>query len=111
MVGVAQVDRAPGCGPGGRGFKSRHSPHFADSLHSNIVLNGLLNEKSRIFPSKVELENRKHIIRIIVKTATERYLQTWAGLVKTEFAGSRKGISMILLWTTQKIWGLIQHER
>ena len=27
MVGVAQLVRAPGCGPGGRGFKSPHSPH------------------------------------------------------------------------------------
>ncbi len=26
MVGVAQVVRAPGCGPGGRGFESRRSP-------------------------------------------------------------------------------------
>jgi hypothetical protein len=26
MVGVAQVVRAPGCGPGGRGFKSPRSP-------------------------------------------------------------------------------------
>ena len=26
MVGVAQLVRAPGCGPGGRGFKSRRSP-------------------------------------------------------------------------------------
>ena len=26
MVGVAQLVRAPGCGPGGRGFKSHHSP-------------------------------------------------------------------------------------
>ena len=29
MVGVAQWFRAPGCGPGCRGFKSRHSPHFS----------------------------------------------------------------------------------
>ena len=27
MVGVAQQVRAPGCGPGGRGFKSHRSPH------------------------------------------------------------------------------------
>ena len=25
--GCSSVGRAPGCGPGGRGFKSRHSPH------------------------------------------------------------------------------------
>ena len=28
MVVVAQLVRAPGCGPGGRGFKSRHPPHI-----------------------------------------------------------------------------------
>ena len=27
MVSVAQLDRALGCGPSGRGFKSPHSPH------------------------------------------------------------------------------------
>ncbi len=27
MVSVAQLVRALGCGPGGRGFESRHSPH------------------------------------------------------------------------------------
>src|SRR5689334_1339400 len=28
MVAVAQLARAPGCGPGCRGFKSRRSPQF-----------------------------------------------------------------------------------
>jgi hypothetical protein len=28
MVGVAQVVRALGCGPKGRGFESHHSPHI-----------------------------------------------------------------------------------
>ena len=32
MVGVAQLVRVPGCGPGGRGFEPLHSPHF---LHLN----------------------------------------------------------------------------
>ena len=27
--GCSSAGRAPGCGPGGRGFKSRHSPHVA----------------------------------------------------------------------------------
>ncbi len=31
MVGIAQLVRAPGCGPGGRGFKSRYSPFPKDS--------------------------------------------------------------------------------
>ena len=28
MVVVAQLVRAPGCGPGGRGFKTPQPPHF-----------------------------------------------------------------------------------
>lgn len=28
MVDVAQLVRAPVCGTGGRGFKSRHPPHI-----------------------------------------------------------------------------------
>ena len=28
MVDVAQLVRAPVCGTGGRGFKSRHPPHY-----------------------------------------------------------------------------------
>ena len=31
MVVVAQLVRAPGCGPGGRGFNSPHPPHFSKS--------------------------------------------------------------------------------
>ncbi|SVA09501.1 uncharacterized protein METZ01_LOCUS62355 [marine metagenome] len=33
MVGVAQLVRAPGCGPGGRRFKSGHSPDFVRVVH------------------------------------------------------------------------------
>ena len=28
MVGIAQLVRVPGCGPGGRGFESHYSPHL-----------------------------------------------------------------------------------
>ena len=28
MVGIAQLVRAPGCGPGGHGFDSHYSPHI-----------------------------------------------------------------------------------
>lgn len=31
MVGVAQLVRAPGCGPGGRGFEPHHSPHHYEN--------------------------------------------------------------------------------
>jgi hypothetical protein len=32
VVGVAQLIRAPGCGPGGRGFEPHHSPHMRAGL-------------------------------------------------------------------------------
>ena len=32
MVGVAQLVRVPGCGPGGRGFESPHSPQKIGSV-------------------------------------------------------------------------------
>ena len=32
MVDVAQLVRAPVCGTGGRGFKSRHPPHIISRL-------------------------------------------------------------------------------
>ena len=34
VVGVAQLVRAPGCGSGGRGFKTHHPPHLHTS--SNV---------------------------------------------------------------------------
>lgn len=42
MAGVAQLVRAPGCGSGGRGFKSRRLPHFF-----------VINNKDNIFKSKI----------------------------------------------------------
>ncbi len=30
MADVAQLVRASGCGPEGRGFKTHHSPHYYD---------------------------------------------------------------------------------
>ena len=44
MVGVAQLVRAPGCGPGGRGFKSHHSP-IKISGYSVVRLTRLLWEQ------------------------------------------------------------------
>ena len=37
MVGVAQLVRAPGCGPGGRGFNSHRSPKPFASFISNPI--------------------------------------------------------------------------
>ena len=40
MVGVAQTVRAPGCGPGGRGFESRRSPFSPRSAGAAVPLVG-----------------------------------------------------------------------
>ena len=40
MVGVAQMVRAPGCGPGGRGFDSRHSPHLSGLASRGLYMGG-----------------------------------------------------------------------
>ncbi len=45
MVGVAQLVRAPGCGPGGRRFKSGHSPQIKISECSAVRLAHLLWEQ------------------------------------------------------------------
>ena len=34
MVGIAQLVRAPGCGPGGHGFDSHYSPHKKSTCES-----------------------------------------------------------------------------
>ena len=39
MVDVAQLVRAPVCGTGGRGFKSRHPPH----IYSHRTFGGIFN--------------------------------------------------------------------
>ena len=35
-MNVAQLVRALGCGPGGRGFETHHSPHLIDKIPSLI---------------------------------------------------------------------------
>jgi hypothetical protein len=35
--GCSSAGRAPGCGPGGRGFKSHHSPHFKASIEPSSI--------------------------------------------------------------------------
>ena len=45
MVGVAQQVRAPGCGPGGRRFKSGHSPQIKNTECSAVRLAHLLWEQ------------------------------------------------------------------
>ena len=37
MVDVAQLVRAPGCGPGGRGFESHLSPHVFIMHIQNLI--------------------------------------------------------------------------
>ena len=45
MAGVAQLVRAPGCGSGGRGFETRHSPHWFCFLMLLLVLAACEEEK------------------------------------------------------------------
>ena len=41
MVDIAQLVRAPGCGPGGRGFESHYSPHNEiKDLHKGVSPSG-----------------------------------------------------------------------
>ena len=42
MVDVAQLVRAPVCGTGGRGFKSRHPPHTVQDSPSDNNPKGFL---------------------------------------------------------------------
>ena len=59
MVVVAQLVRAPGCGPGGRRFKSGLPPHFtargravaARQAH-NLKVNGSIPFPATIFPAQ-----------------------------------------------------------
>lgn len=42
LVGVAQLVRAPGCGPGGRGFETPRPPQTLSNLHMQRRLNEFL---------------------------------------------------------------------
>ena len=43
MVVVAQLVRAPGCGPGGRGFEPRLPPHFYPLIFKDLCRKSLVN--------------------------------------------------------------------
>ena len=49
MVGIAQLVRAPGCGPGGRGFESHYSPHKFKYTLFGVSPSG----KARDFDSRI----------------------------------------------------------
>ena len=70
MVGVAQLVRAPGCGPGGRGFDSHLSPQKSTS--TNVLVDFYL------FTISFSLLTKKHLSifereYVIVKSEEERY--------------------------------------
>ena len=45
MVGLAQLVRAPGCGPGGRGFDSHISPHKRNKQVKDLLVSFIVNSK------------------------------------------------------------------
>ena len=51
MVGIAQTVRAPGCGPGGHGFKSHYPPHKNALGCSQAVRHRTLTPAVRWFES------------------------------------------------------------
>ena len=59
MVDVAQLVRAPGCGPGGRGFESHLSPHVYNLILgcSQAVRHQTLTLASRRFESSQPSQN------------------------------------------------------
>ena len=70
MVGVAQLVRAPGCGPGGRGFDSHLSPQKSTS--TKVLVDFYL------FTISFSLLTKKHLSifereYVIVKSEEERY--------------------------------------
>ena len=52
MVGVAQLVRAPGCGPGGRGFETPRSPQIVGRYHFRYRRHeALIGEHMAVSPS------------------------------------------------------------
>lgn len=52
MVGVAQLVRAPGCGPGGRGFNPHHSPHL-HTFTQHVFREQIIQKGVSIFEIKI----------------------------------------------------------
>ncbi len=61
MVSVAQSVRAPGCGPGGRGFESLHSPQFHKLKHP---------PKTKIFISLYFIKER-----VLISCFSKRFIE------------------------------------
>lgn len=74
VVGVAQLVRALGCGPGGCGFKSRHSPQSL--LHLSIpVFEDCFDERGdvtkRLGPISVDESQRLVLIHTLYDPTTQ----------------------------------------
>ena len=58
MVDVAQLVRAPVCGTGGRGFKSRHPPQFFIPLpQEGVFICPFIDIKTEIYYSSLSKRN------------------------------------------------------
>ena len=66
MVGVAQLARAPGCGPGGPGFEPLYPPHsFDKGPVAQLVEQGTLNPKVQgSNPCRSTIEYRSQVYRL-----------------------------------------------
>jgi hypothetical protein len=65
MVGVAQVVRAPGCGPGGRGFKSPRSPSNGKGVKTFERSGFGVRSLRRNFPARLRYESRFNAVTVV----------------------------------------------
>ena len=85
MAGVAQLVRASGCGPEGRGFESHHSPHkkyIQFKYHMNVQTSArdhqcLTDEADSLLDSKLDSDVVAGL-RPAVKEAAISILSGWA---------------------------------
>ena len=89
MVDVAQLVRAPVCGTGGRGFKSRHPPHI-----KCLELFGIfpLISKHFLFPSAESPNSARYFGWILVSF---KWLAKWR---KSAFSPCRYLIGVVLFF-------------
>ncbi len=84
MVDVVQLVRTPGCGPGGRGFESHHSPHVGAK---QALLRFFCRKSSHAIPCSSFLQKSNKTIGSHPKTSPEG---TPSGDASNDFAGKQQ---------------------